>query len=93
MEELALAEAVTSVGSRGDSYDSALAESFHGLYKTELIRKDGPWCGPNDVEHATLEYIAWFNDERLHGELGMIPPIEVEADYYRTQPLMKAASQ
>ena len=92
-ERLALAEAVTSMGSRGDSYDSALAESFNGLYQTELIRKDGPWCGLDDVEHATLDYIAWFTDERLHGELGMIPPTEVEADYYRTQPLLRAASQ
>ena len=60
-ERLADAGAVTSVGSRGDSYDNALAEFFNGLYKAELIRKDGPWTGLDDVEFATLEYIDWFN--------------------------------
>jgi putative transposase len=82
-ERLAEAGVVPSVGSRGDSYDNALAESFHGLYKTELIRKRGPWRGLEDVEHATLEYVDWFNHRRLHGELGMVPPVEVEDVYYR----------
>ena len=68
-----------SVGSRGDSYDNALAESFNGLYKTELIRHGGPWRGLDDVEYATLEYVDWFNHRRLHGELGMLPPAEFEA--------------
>jgi putative transposase len=81
-ERLAEAGVVPSVGSRGDSYDNALAESFHGLYKTELIRKRGPWRGLEDVEYATLEYVDWFNHRRLHGELGMIPPAELEATYY-----------
>ncbi len=80
-ERLAEAGAVPSVGSRGDSYDNALAESFNGLYKTELIRHRGPWRGLDDVEYATLEYIDWFNQRRLHGELGMIPPAEFEATY------------
>jgi putative transposase len=81
-ERLAEAGVVASVGSRGDSYDNALAESFNGLYKTELIRHRGPWCGLEDVEYATLEYLDWFNHRRLHGELGMMPPAEFEANYY-----------
>lgn len=80
-ERLAEAGAVSSVGSRGDSYDNALAESFNGLYKTELIRHAGPWRGLDDVEYATLEYVDWFNHRRLHGELGMIPPAEFEATF------------
>lgn len=82
-ERLAQAGAVTSVGSRGDSYDNALAESFNGLYKTELIRRHGPWRGLDDVEFATLEYIDWFNHRRLHTQTGMVPPAEFEAHHYR----------
>jgi len=82
-DRLAQAGAVASVGSRGDSYDNALAESFNGLYKTELIRHRGPWRGLDDVEYATLEYVDWFNHRRLHGELGMIPPAEFEATYFQ----------
>jgi len=78
-ERLAEAGGVPSVGSRGDSYDNALAESFNGLYKAELIRHCGPWRGLDDVEYATLEYVDWFNHRRLHGELGMRPPAEFEA--------------
>jgi putative transposase len=70
-----------SVGSRGDSYDNALAESTIGLYKTELIHRRGPWRTIDDVEIATLEYVDWFNHRRLHGEIGMIPPAELEATY------------
>jgi putative transposase len=93
-ERLAEAGAVASVGSRGDSYDNALAESFHGLYKAELIRHQGPWQGLDDVEFATLEYVDWFNHRRLHGELGMVPPAEFEAGYYeRAAALPTAASQ
>jgi putative transposase len=76
---------VTSVGSRGDSYDNALAESFNGLYKAELIHRQ-PWRGLDDVEFETLEYIDWFNQRRLHGEIGMIPPAELEATYYHQSP-------
>ncbi len=83
-ERLADAGAVTSVGSRGDSYDNALAESFHGLYKAELIHQDGPWRGRDDVEFATLDYVHFFNHRRLHGEVGMLPPAEFEAAYYRS---------
>jgi len=93
-ERLAEAGVVPSVGSRGDSYDNALAESFNGLYKTELIRHRGPWRGLEDVEYATLEYVDWFNYQRLHGELGMRPPAEFEAlqASQATSPLL-AASQ
>ena len=93
-ERLAEAGAVTSVGSRGDSYDNALAESFHGLYKAELIRKDGPWRGLDDVEFATLNYVDWFNQRRLHGEIGMVPPAEFEASYYDlSDPVAVAGTQ
>jgi putative transposase len=93
-ERLAEAGAVASVGSRGDSYDNALAESFNGLYKTELIRHGGPWRGLDAVEYATLEYVDWFNHRRLHGELGLIPPAEFEAAYYQQRaPARLASSQ
>jgi putative transposase len=77
------AGAVASVGSRGDSYDAA-AGSLIGLYKTELIRRRGPWKGPDDVELATLEYVDWFNHRRLHGACGDIPPVEYEDNHYRS---------
>ncbi len=93
-ERLAQAGVAASVGSRGDSYDNALAESFHGLYKAELIRHDGPWRGLDDVEFATLAYVDWFNRRRLHGELGMVPPAEFEDRYHeRAAALPTAASQ
>jgi putative transposase len=93
-ERLAEAGVLPSVGSRGDSYDNALAESFNGLYKTELIRHCGPWRGLDDVEYATLEYVDWFNHRRLHGELGMRPPAEFEALLAGpAAPLLPAASQ
>jgi putative transposase len=82
-ERLGEAGVANSVGSRGDSYDNAMAESFNGLYKTELIRNQGPWRGLDDVEFATLEYLDWFNHRRLHGEIGMVPPAEHETTYYR----------
>lgn len=81
-ERLAKAGINASVGSRGDSSDNALAESFNGLYKTELVYHEGPWRGPDDVEWATLTYIHWFNHTRLHGEIGMQPPAEYEHAYY-----------
>jgi len=89
-ERLAEAGAVTSVGSRGDSYDNALAESFNGLYKAELIRRR-PWRGLDDVEFETLDYINWFNHRRLHGEIGMIPPAELEATHYHQSPPVAVA--
>jgi putative transposase len=92
-ERLATAGVVASVGSRGDSYDNALAESFNGLYKAELIRHRGPWAGLDDVEYATLTYVDWFNHRRLHSELGMIPPAEFEANYNRLTAEKVAVSQ
>ncbi|MCA1705611.1 MAG: integrase core domain-containing protein, partial [Actinobacteria bacterium] len=62
---------------------NALAESFNGLFKTEFIRPHSPWRGLDDLELSTLEYIDWFNHRRLHGQIGMIPPAELEATYYR----------
>ncbi len=73
---------------------NALAESFNGLYKAELIRHRGPWRGLDDVEYATLEYVDWFNHRRLHGELGMLPPAEFEAlQASQLTPPLLAASQ
>ena len=77
------AGAVRSVGSKGDSYDNAAAESLIGLYKTELIRRRGPWRALYDVELATLEYVDWFNHRRLHSHCGNVPPVEFETNYYR----------
>lgn len=82
-ERLAEAGIECSVGSKGDSYDNALAESFNGLYKAELIYHEGPWTSADHVEWATLTYVHWFNNKRLHGEIGMVPPAEFEDAYYR----------
>ncbi len=82
-ERLAENGVVASVGSRGDSFDNALAESIIGLYKTELVRNRGPWRGLDDLELATLEWVDWFNHRRIFHELGRIPPAEFEADHYR----------
>ena len=82
-ERLAEAGAVTSVGSRGDSYDNALAESVHALYKTELIRRRGPWRSLDQVELATAEWVDWYNQRRLHSAVGDIPPAEYEELYRR----------
>jgi putative transposase len=84
-ERLAEAGAVTSVGSRGDSYDNALAETIIGLYKTELIRRRGPWKGIDDLEYATLEWVDWFNHRRLLEPIGYVPPAEFEAAFRREE--------
>jgi putative transposase len=81
-ERLAEAEAVSSVGSRGDSYDNALAESVNGLYKAELINRRGPWRSVEHVELATAGWVAWWNSHRLHGACGDVPPAEFEAAYH-----------
>jgi transposase InsO family protein len=85
-ERLAEAGIEPSVGSTGDSYDNALAESVIGLFKTEVIRRRGPWRGLEDVEFATLEWVAWFNHSRLLEPIGYVPPVEHEEAYYRRQP-------
>jgi len=82
-ERLAEAGIEPSVGSKGDSYDNALAETINGLYKAELIHRRAPWKSREAVELATLEWVAWFNHQRLLGSIGYIPPAEAEANYYR----------
>jgi putative transposase len=83
--------AAPSIGTVGDSYDNSLAESTIGLFKTELIRRHGPWRTLEEVELATLGYIDWFNHHRLHGEIGDLPPAELEATYYRQPEATTAA--
>lgn len=82
-ERLADAGIEPSVGSKGDSYDNALAETINGLYKAELIHRRAPWKTKESVELATLEWVSWFNHHRLMEPLGYIPPAEAEANYYR----------
>ena len=90
-ERLADEGAATSVGSKGDSYDNALAESVNGLYKTELIRARGPWRTADQVELATAAWVAWWNAERLHGACGDVPPAEFEAAYHSRRATTEAA--
>ena len=82
-ERLAEAGIEPSVGSRGDSYDNALAETINGLYKAELIHRRAPWKTKEALELATLEWVAWFNHHRLLSSIGYIPPAEAEVNYYR----------
>jgi len=84
-ERLAEAGIETSVGSVGDSYDNALAETIIGLYKTEEIRHKGPWKGIDAVEYATADWVEWFNNRRLLKPIGDIPPAELETMYYQEQ--------
>jgi putative transposase len=81
-ERLAEAGIATSVGSRGDSYDNAMAETINGLYKAELVYRRGPWHGCEDLELATLEWVDWFDNRRLFGALDYVPPAEYEASWY-----------
>lgn len=88
-ERLAEAEAVTSVGSKGDSYDNAMAEAFNSLFKAECIRNPvmrprGGWAGVGEVEITVAEYVEWYNHRRLHGEIGHVPPVEYESAYWST---------
>jgi putative transposase len=84
-QRLADAGAVASVGSKGDSFDNAMAEAFNSLFKAELVRNKGPWRSLEDLEMATVEYIDWYNNRRLHGELGHVPPTEHEALHAMTR--------
>ena len=84
-ERLAEEGAVTSVGSKGDSYDNALAETVNGLYKAELIYRRGPWKTIEQVELATAAWVHWWNQRRLHGACGKIPPAEFEENHYRAK--------
>ena len=82
-ERLSEAGIEPSVGSKGDSYDNALAETINGLYKAELIHRRAPWKTKESVELATLEWVSWFNNQRLLEPIGYVPPAEAEANYYR----------
>ena len=84
-ERLAEAGIERSVGSVGDSYDNALAETINGLFKTEVIRRRGPWRNIDEVEIAVLEWVDWFNNRRLLEPIGWVPPAEFEAAYYQRQ--------
>jgi putative transposase len=90
-ERLADAGAVRSVGSRGDSYDNALAESVIGLYKTELTRKRGPWRSFEQLELATARWVEWYNQRRLHSSIGDVPPAEFESTYYQERAVSAVA--
>ena len=89
-ERLAEAGIEPSVGSQGDSYDNALAETINGLYKAELIHRRGPWKTKESLEIATLEWVSWFNNHRLFEPIGYIPPAETEENYYRQLTSQKA---
>ncbi len=91
-DRLAEAGIEPSVGSVGDSYDNALAETINGLFKTEIIHPNGPWRSLEEVEFATLEWVDWFNHRRLLGPIGDIPPVEFEQLYYERHggPVMEA---
>ncbi|MDT0278007.1 integrase core domain-containing protein [Blastococcus goldschmidtiae] len=86
-QRLADAGAVASVGSTGDSYDDALAEAYNSLFKAELVRNRGPRKSIDDLEIAVAEYVDWFNHRRLHGEIGLVPPVEHEDDLYPHNPV------
>ncbi len=90
-ERLAEAGVESSVGSVGDSYDNALAETIIGLYKTEVIRRRGPWRHVDAVEYATLEWVDWFNHRRLLKPIGDVPPAQFEEAYHRQEALAQAA--
>ncbi|WP_326614420.1 IS3 family transposase [Streptomyces scopuliridis] len=93
-EHLDAAQIAASIGSVGDAYDNALMESTIGLFKTEVIKPRRPWKTLSHVELATAEWIDWYNHRRLHGEIGHIPPVEYEANYYRatTKPQLTATN-
>jgi putative transposase len=90
-ERLEAAGAVGSVGSKGDSYANALAETVNGLYKAELIHRQGPWTTTEQVELATAAWVHWWNTQPLHGASGDLPPAEYEAAYWATRQVAEAA--
>ncbi len=90
-ERLADEQAVVSVGSRGDSYDNALAESVIGLFKTEVVKRQGSWRSFEQLELATARWVDWYNNRRLHSSIGDVPPAEFEATYYAKSTTVDAA--
>ncbi len=91
-ERLKDAGVEASVGTTGDSYDNAMAETIIGLFKTEVIHARGPWRSLDAVEYVTLEWVDWFNNRRLLEPIGHMPPAEFEAEYYRQQPGLAIAA-
>jgi putative transposase len=91
-ERFAEAGIEPSVGSVGDSFDNALAETINGLFKAEVIHRRGPWRHAEAVEFATLEWVDWFNHRRLLEPIGNIPPAEAEARYYAALDQMPLAA-
>ena len=91
-ERLAEAGIEPSVGSVGDSYDNALAETINGLYKTELVHRQGPWRNMQDLEMATLGWVDWFNNRRLLGPIGNIPPVVAEQNFYAQRDVLDMVS-
>jgi transposase InsO family protein len=91
-DRLAEAGIASSVGSVGDAYDNALAETINGLYKTEVIRRRGPWRSLEDVEFATLEWVYWFNNKRLLEPIGWTSPAEYEKAYHLSQSTAEKAA-
>mgnify|MGYP002642347605 CR=1 FL=1 len=91
-ERLAEAGIDPSVGSQGDAYDNAMAESVIGLFKTEVIRPRGPWKNFDAVEYAVLEWVDWFNNRRLLEPIGNIPPVEFEKAYYNELEVLAASA-
>ncbi len=91
-ERLSDARIQASVGSVGDSYDNALAETINGLFKTAVIRRRGPWRSLEAVEMATFEWVHWFNTQRLYELLGYVPPAEYEQQFYRRQEAQACAA-
>ena len=97
-ERLAEQGAVASVGSKGDSYDNAMAEAFNSLFKGECIRNPamrpkGGWASIGDVEIAVAEYVDWFNQRRLHGEIGHVPPAEFEQSHWASLEAARYATE
>jgi transposase InsO family protein len=92
-ERLEEAKIGASVGSVGDSYDNALAETINGLYKAEVIEHEGPWRGKKDVELATLDWVHWYNEKRLYGPLGYISPATAERNFYNAELTAKIAAE
>jgi len=92
-ERLEEAKIGASVGSVGDSYDNALAETINGLYKAEVIEHQGPWRGKKDIELATLGWVHWFNGKRLYGPLGFISPATTERNFYDAELTAKIAAE